>query len=297
MLPYVAYGLDICSDLPLPELVPGSAVADVIIRLGSVDRPPSYGSTRGSCFHAMAGEVHLFYDQVGTFLVREGQEIIVQPVPGVDEQVLRLFILGPAFAVLLHQRGRLVLHASAVAVDGYAVAFLGGPGWGKSTMAAALSARGYGLVADDVVAVDLEGERGLTVFPGFPQLKLWPDTIASLGEVADTLPQLHPRLEKRAHRVANGFTHAPLSLSHIYVLDEGTNHAIEPIDKQNALVELVRHSYGVRLLQPVNARSHFLQCANLANKVSIRRLKRLRSLLALPELAQMVGEDLVQPVH
>src|SRR2546426_9378375 len=37
--------------------------------------------------------------------------------------------LGPVLAVLLHQRGRLVLHASGVALDGCAVAFLGGSGW------------------------------------------------------------------------------------------------------------------------------------------------------------------------
>jgi serine kinase of HPr protein (carbohydrate metabolism regulator) len=55
--------------------------------------------------------------------------------------------------VLLQQRGRLVLHASAVTVDLGVVAFMGGPGWGKSTMAAAMYARGHSIVADDVTAV------------------------------------------------------------------------------------------------------------------------------------------------
>jgi len=294
---YIAYGLALRSALPLPELVAADETTDVFVRLGKVDRSRSNAAAEGHCFRAFADEAYLFWEEVGTFLVRSGNEIIVEPAPGVEERVLRLFILGPALAVLLHQRGLLVLHASAVALDDGAVVFLGGPGWGKSTMAAAMYARDYGVVADDVVAVDLDGERGPTIFPGFPQLKLWPDATVSLGDIAETLPQLHPRLEKRACRVASGFPRTPLSLRHIYVLDEGRNHTIEPIEKQDALVELVRHSYGVRLLQPVNPRSHFLQCANLANKVPVRRLKRLRSLPALPELAQIVEEDLVQPVY
>src|SRR2546421_132869 len=71
---------------------------------------------------------------VGAFLVRGGREIVVDPAPGVEARVLRLSILGPAFGLLLHQRGRFVLHASAVASGGGVLAFAGGSGWGKSTL-------------------------------------------------------------------------------------------------------------------------------------------------------------------
>ena len=69
--------------------------------------------------------------------------------------------------MLLQQRGYLVLHASAVAAGGTAVAFLGHAGWGKSTTAAALYAQGYGLVTDDVLAVEMSSGR-LMVPPGEP---------------------------------------------------------------------------------------------------------------------------------
>lgn len=295
MFSYTVYGLVIRSVLPLSELIAGEGTADVFIRLGKVDCSRSKAVAEGHCFRAFADETYLFWKEVGTFLVRDGREIVVDPAPGVEEQVLRLFILGPALAVLLHQRGLLILHASAIAVDGGAVAFLGGSGWGKSTMAAALYARGHGLVADDVTVVDLDGNDP-KVFPGFPQLKLWPDTAVSLGRKPETLPRLHSQIEKRACRVMNSGPPVSMPLRRIYVLDEGTDHAIEPIGGQDALVELVRHSYAARLIQQVNASLHFLQCANLANKVPVRRLKRLRSLSALPELAQIVEEDLAQPV-
>lgn len=292
MYSYTAYGLGIHSVLAFPELMAADASPDVTVRLGTVERTSTEVAHPTSCFRATAEEVGLFYEQVGTFRVQRGCQIVVDPVPGVEERVLRLFILGPALALLLHQRGFLILHASAVALGEAAVAFLGGPGWGKSTTAAAMHERGHGIVADDVLAVQV-GEAGTPiVFPGFPQLKLWPEAAASLGEIPEMMPRLHPWLEKRARRDARGFPQVSLPLERIYVLAEGTCQEIEAVEPQEAFVEVVRHSYVARLLEATGARTvHLNQCAALVRQVTIRRLKTHRSLADLPDLARMVEED------
>ena len=298
MYSYVAYGLGIRSELPLPELVAGEAPADVVLRLGRVDRVPALELDRGGsgCW-ATAEEACRFMAGVGTVLVQSGRQIIVDPAVGVEDRVLRLSILGPAFALVLHQRGRFVLHASAVESTGSAVAFMGGSGWGKSTLAAALHARGCGIVADDLTAITV-GAEGPTVFPGFPQLKLWPEAVVSLGGAPETMPQLHPLFEKRARQAIRGFSNKLLPLRRIYVLAEGAVPAIEPpLRPRDALLELMSHWYGSRfgdrLLQVDGAAgSHFLQCAALANSVTVRRLRRSRPLQALLDLARMVEDDL-----
>ncbi|MGH7231995.1 MAG: serine kinase [Nitrospiraceae bacterium] len=290
---YTAYGLSISSTLPLPELVRSEAAANVSICFGKVDGLSPTFAADERYFQASASTAYLFWRSIGTFLIQNGETIIVDPAADVEEAVLRLFILGPALAVLLHQRGYLILHASAVEANGEAIAFLGGSGWGKSTMAASLYARGRKIIADDVVAVQLDSTNGPTVPPGFPQLKLWPDSIDTIGLDSGSLPRVHPELEKRACRVPLQFSQSPLPLAHIYVLGKGANHSIEPLDKSDALVELVRHSYGVRLLQPTNAPEHFLRCANLARTVPVRRLNNLHSLSSIPELAKIVEKDLV----
>lgn len=291
MLSYYAYGLGIRSVLPLPELVAAKAAPDVVVRLASVGRLPSEAASMGRGFRATTEEVCLFYEEAGVFLVRGGKEIIVDPIPGIEERVLRLFILGPALAVLLHQRGLLVLHASAVAVQEHAVAFLGGSGWGKSTLAVALYAREHGVVADDVVAVEVDAGSP-KVLPGFPQLKLWPEVAFSLVDNAATLPRLHPEVDKRALRVSRRFPHNPLPLSRIYVLAEGTRPELEPIRPQMGFVELLRHSYCAGLLKAAGTLSHFLQCTGVAQSVPMRRLKIYRSLAALPDLIRVVKEDI-----
>ncbi len=290
---YIAYGLGIHSTLPLPELVAADRVADVTIRLGRIDPSPSEQSGLGSCLRATAREVLFFWEEVGLFQVWDGREIVVDPAPGVEERILRLFILGPALGLLLHQRGLLILHASAVQVGGAAVAFLGGPGWGKSTTAAAMHTRGHAIVADDVLAIELADVNHPVVHPGFPQLKLWPEAAATLGDAPEALPRLHPRLEKRARRDARGFPQIALLLERIYVLAEGTHQEIEPLRPAEAFVELVRHSYVARLLKATGAASlHFDQCGVLANAVPVRRLQTPRSLALLPDLARIIERDL-----
>jgi hypothetical protein len=236
-------------------------------------------------------EVRFFWKEVGAFSVRDGREVVVDPAPGVDERLLRLYITGPVLATLLRERGLRVLHASAIAIDGSARLFLGSPGQGKSTLAAMLYARGHRVLSDDVTAVRVE-ERGVTVLPGIPRLKLWPDAAASLGLAPDALPRVHPSLEKRAVLVSRGFTGDPLPLTRVYVLAPGQQHEVEPLRPQQALIELICHSYGARNLRSVETSSHFLQCATVARRIPVFRLRVHRTLSTLSELAHLVEDDL-----
>jgi hypothetical protein len=292
---YRAYGLGIHSALPLPELAPGGAVTDVIVRLGKVPGVPAEARTQRCYARASARVAHLSWPDVGVFRIRDGREILVEPAPEVEERVLRLFLLGPALALLLSQRGLLALHASAVALDGGAVAFLGESGRGKSTTAAAFYAQGYDVVADDVVAVQME--RGCpVVFPGFPQLKLWPEAAACLGDAVETLAKLHPQRDKRGRRVADQFSDRRLPLKALYVLTEGPVLAVEPLRAQEAVIELVRHSYLAQLVPSLGAAAHLLQCAGVAGSAPVRRLVRASSLEQLPALVRTVAEDLARNI-
>jgi hypothetical protein len=298
MFSYTVYGLGVHSPLLLPELIAKEREADVTIRFGSVDHLPSVSAGTRQRICVTAEDTCFVVEQIGTFLIQGGREIVVDPAARVEDAELRLCILGPALALLLHQRGQLVLHASAIAAAGGAVALLGDSGWGKSTLAAALYARGHTVVADDVVAVDAAIEVGngreQRVVPGFPQLKLWPEAAAALGYAPGTLPRLHHRIEKRVLGVASGFACEPLPLSRVYVLAEGQEQVVEPLRSQEALLELVRHSYCARFLHAADAATHFRQCASVAHRVPLRRLRAPRSLAALPDLTRLVEQDLTE---
>jgi hypothetical protein len=295
---YQAYGLKIRSALALPELLAAEEDPDApqaIVRLGSVDRPPDSAAIGGACLEATPERVSLSWGGVGLFQVQNGCEIVIEPVPQVEESALRLHLLGPVLAVLLHQRGYLVLHASSVAVNGLGVGFLGASGQGKSTLAAALHARGHALIADDVIAVDAGFPAGPRLYAGFPQIKLWPEAAVALGQDPQTLSQLHSQFQKRARRVHESFSPASYPLARLYVLAEADLPAPEivSLSPQAGIIELVKHSFLARLLQATgSSAAHFRQCAALAQRTPVCILRRRRALADLPELARAVEVDL-----
>jgi hypothetical protein len=297
MFCYTAYGLGIRSFLPLPELISEEKQVDVVFRLGRVNGGNLHAVDETHRFKADTNEAYYFMEGVGSFLARGGEEIIVDPRPAADERVIRLCLLGPALGLILHQRKKLVLHASAVAVGEKAIVFLGGQGWGKSTLAAALHVRGHKMLADDVTAMQIDSGCP-KVWPGFPQLKLWPDSVTALGDSPETLPLLHPDFAKRAFRVAAGFPRCPLPLERIFVLATGERPEIESLRPQEGLLELIRHSYAARfgdhLLQATGMATHFRQCARLVQNVRLYRFRRPSSLSVIDEHARLLIDEILR---
>jgi hypothetical protein len=298
MFAYSAYNLRIHSELEFPELVTApeppdreECLPDVVIACRQIS---------GSEVEAANGESRflglLDLGNVGRFLVEFGRSIVVEPASGIGEDILRPCILGPIFAVLLRQRGLLVLHASSVAIHGEAIAFLGHSGWGKSTLATAFYNQGYRLLTDDVLAIQL-GEGNPKTLPGYPHVRLLPDSAASLGYDFEALAPIHDGAPKRNNFLVRGFRQSSLLLHKLYVLEniEHACHEIQPLHPQEALVELIRHSRVTNLLQAKNSvSSHLNQCAELIQKVPICRLKRRRSLSAISDLVKLIEEDVAK---
>jgi hypothetical protein len=84
-------------------------------------------------------------------------------------------------ALLRHLRGGITLHASSVARDGIAVAFIGDSGAGKSTLAAQLCADpGVELLSDDAAALHFDDAR-IAVVPTERNHWLRPDIARAMG--------------------------------------------------------------------------------------------------------------------
>jgi hypothetical protein len=296
---YSAYSLTLQSEIPLPELPGAEGDPDITITQGYVPRLPSRLDQDGHGFWCTADEACHYFANVGAFLVRDGREIVVDMAADADPSLVRLSLLGPSMGLALHQRGHLILHASAVEIDGRAVAFLGWRGWGKSTLAAVLHGRGRAVISDDVTAILMEDGQPPAVLPGVPQVKLWPDSVTALGDAPDELPRLHPDFEKRALRVTEGFPADPVRLARIYALGVGPHSELTAIHSTDAVVELIRHWYcnrfgGDLLRLGTTAAEHLRQCAALAGSVEVRRLSRPRLTWSADTLADLVEADLAR---
>ncbi len=302
MFRYTAYGLHIQSALALPEfIVDDQTEPDVYIQYGSLGWAIPTEAGFITYLRAAPQEVCLSWGSTANLLIRNGRDITIDALPGVDERVLRLFILGSGLGVLLHQRQQLVLHASAVVIDDQVVAFAGESGWGKSTTAAALHARGHRMMTDDLVVVEMRDDRPV-VIPGYPQLKLWPEAVEALGADPAALPQLRINIEKRAQATRDRFSAASLPLGAVYILAKGDGLRIEALPPQMRLMALVRNLYvsgfGTQFAQATQDDTSFLQCADVAKRVPVRLLRRQYDLASIARLADLIEDDFrqLQPV-
>ena len=294
---YKAYGQKIASDIELPELAHASTEPseyDVRIRLGRISSQTA--GEGGYRFGEAAHDVATFScPGVADYHVRGGREILVQPNPGADVALVRLFVLGSAMALILNQREILCLHCSAVAFDGKVVAFAGDQEEGKSTLAAhCMALEGAVLVSDDVLAIAPDGGETPMALPGIPNLKLWRRSLETLGRDASRLRADWYRADKFHVPVADNFATAPLPLTHFYALvsDEAAGSGVfERLRGSAALDTLLVNTYRLESLDDGEQRArHFQALAKLERGLEVWRFRRARDLARVGESARRIRE-------
>ena len=293
---YTAYNLQIQSTLQLPELLQASSdnKPDVEIKEGAIDVVPEMLPEKGRKIWASEDEVYFNWKEVGTFLLQGQQTIVIDRNPGIADEVVRLPLLGCVLGVLLHQKGYFTLHASAVAINGRAIAFIGHKGAGKSTMAAAVHEKGHFLMADDILALEEADAGGIRSLPGFPQCKLWPESVSGLGQQSAAMQRLHPQLDKLAFRPQEGVQAEALPLHQIYVLDEGNDVKIERLSQKEAFMEVYQHQYAPRFLgQSGEDLRLFRQCQAVIKEVPVFKLSRPKEFSRLSEVATILEENVL----
>jgi len=283
---YTAYGISISSEIRLQEFTAGSGSADVTIQC----------TNDGDWMTALAGQdyhvevkpgcARFWFKDVGGFVVRDGNSIEVVPIENADESLIRLYIEGMITAMLLHQRGFCVLHASVVNLEGRAVAFLGPVGAGKSSFAAAMHARGHAVISDDNAALRLTA-KDVEVEPAYPYVKLFPAIAAALGYGGDRLHVLHASQTKMAGMVDRNFNMSSLRLDRLYILGRGGSSEIRPVAETPRLLELIRNSVPTRWGCPGDG-EHLQRCGSVARRVPAFTVRTFENLAELPEIVQRV---------
>ena len=287
-------------------------------RLAGLPAPPG-----GAAFAvAPAGGRYSMRFAGGPAFVIGTDRVDVFAFAGLRPEELRWYLLGPVAAFLLRLRGRLLLHAAAVRVDGCTVALAGPSGAGKSTLAAALVARGGHGVSDDLLV--LERSRGVAgrpttapgwqIHPGPPRHLLWPDAASriarpagashpsSTASTAESLPANLPpnpcRWDKRSLEPPRWIAPAatvPLSRLLLLVPDAaGAEPVLRPCRLGRVVAALVASLHAGWFGDAERRRLDLDGIADLVGDVAVAELVVPRDFARLPEVAALVEATLVE---
>lgn len=289
---YAAYGLAIESEFPLDLPDAATAKADVTVVAAPVRRPARDQSPPGDgCWHADAEEALYFWPGSGAFRVHAGRTVEVDPDDGLGADVLGLIVLSRLVAAVLHQRGRLVLHASAVVGPAGAVAVAAHSGTGKSTSAAVLVRRGYEMLTDDLLAIDLLTPVP-TVPPGGRGLKLWPASVEAVGAGALDPGRLRPVVAGSDKQVwPLDAVSGPVPLVGLYVLEAAAGPTVVPLAGRHAVREVMSRSYCSEELRLWGAGANLAHAAAVVQRVPVRHLRRPAGLGGFERWAETFAAD------
>lgn len=257
MTTYRLYDVTIGSSLSLPELEPAGAIPDLTVRLGDAGLPeegwvdlwqrddggPWIRTRRTPDGYAIRyqGQVDFHY--------AAGGRVLTVHVVDCPEATLRHFLLDQVVPLIL-SLDTLVLHASAVVVDGAAIAFAGRCGVGKSTLAALLEGAGHPIVSDDALVLRPEGAT-LRAIPPYSGLRLWPEMIDAVGRARDA-GLVSAGSKKRRLKDGLRFHAASLPLERIYfVAPEPADHvSFAPLSLRDIAVRFLEYSFRLEQRDP-----------------------------------------------
>jgi hypothetical protein len=295
---YDAYGIVIDSEftLPLPER--RSQHHDVAVVRGPV-------STRDVQFAPLTGvdddedvwlamgwgqdRTVLRFDDLMAELV--DNRITVDPMDVEDPNYLAHVILDHIVPRWLALHGDVVLHAGAVvSPSGQAIAFIGDPGRGKSTMTAGLGLGRWRVLGDDACRLVHDGD-GWCAHPSYAGARLLSDSREALVPGAASTPMADGAGK---HRVIADlpFATEPARLVAILELgDDSPSSSLESMSYSQATASLTRHSFVLAPRGSEVASRAFTLSSSLASDVTCMRLDFPRRWDVYPELITLL-EDL-----
>lgn len=292
---YRAFNLDIVSQFPVSGFESVKAhKPDVIIRKGDVPETLSNPINQGILFQSSGAEFILKIENVARYHVREGREIIINPIKSdVRTGEVSAFINGSLFGALLHQRRMLPLHASTVIYNDQCMVFAGLSGSGKSTLAASLMDYKATLLADDISVIDFADDKPI-VFPAFPAIKLWEDSIHHLGLQVKGLVPVRKELRK-FYLPVEQFSHKPSSISHVFILNTHNqfDFDIKELRGIDKFTVLKKHTYLFRGIPNTGLeKNHFMLVNKLAMNVPISLITRPNAEFDTAKLIEKISKHI-----
>jgi hypothetical protein len=280
---YKAFGLNINSEICLPELsIEAQEIpADLTIKRGNILLPKLIKTPiwrrgiRAQFGEGTNGSLILHWQGVADFESFNGNTLIVSSYTN-DPNLLSLFTVSEALGLILFQKGHFLLHASAVKVGDEAWCFMGNPGAGKSTTAAAFIKAGCPLLSDDLTAISFDTAGVPYILPAYPQLKIWDNTVNGLKYDRGDLHPVSEGVNKFSYQPVQDFDHQPVKLNSVYFIHKFKNKAVfKALAPGEIPIEMLRNfPLPVELLRNGALKEHFNQSFRCAIHSKIWKKRR-----------------------
>ena len=252
---YRFHGLIYKSPLPLlfqEEICAGVSDSKIVKihsrQLNKLKKNNSQFTVKSSFHETFISQNNLFNARV----FNKGSTIEIDHPKKYNVNNLARRLIGTVIPFTLHQKGRLVLHASAVENNNEATLFLGNSGSGKSTIAASMPE--FNFISEDIASIEILN-NDCYVFPSFPYIKLAKKVAEEFNfSSKESIYLLNDRLKRSFYKVDN-FCLEPVKIKNCVYLSWGDEASFESITAQNMLKVLLKSYIGAFPIDSCNISS------------------------------------------
>jgi hypothetical protein len=213
--------------------------------------------------------------------------------PHIPLNTISHLLLDQVLPRALCHLGETILHASSVAINGQAVAFMGETGSGKSTLCASLCKQGFPLITDDSLLVKLEADHFIA-YSSYPALRLWSDSVGMFSGASTEMRRVAHYNEKNFLNVTDNtlvFSEDAMPLQRVYLLGDVTrNVSIEPVLPRDIATEIIKASFPLDNTDKDRLKQDFVLFTQMANIIPFYRLSYPRDVASLPDVHQAILE-------
>lgn len=302
---YQIYGLNVKSDFALSgayEIEEPSEI-QVTIEQGNIEK--KYTEPMAVEYEMELGQGVAHYEEnrvclrvrgFATFMISAGNQICYHLYEGYDTIHVSELIMTYCFGILIYQRNMLMIHGSCIHYQGKALIISGESGAGKSSLADEMLARGYQLMADDIVATDQKVEN-IYAYPAFPMRKLCVDAVVRKGLDKNTLiPIPDPEREKYGILLNQEYYSQEALLGVMVIIKKGNveNPVLEEVVGADKLKYLTANFTRKELMNKVSKMNVLLMKAiKVANSMPIYVLTRPEDKITVKEQADLIEKNIV----
>ncbi|MEG6613424.1 hypothetical protein V6C42_11260 [Pseudoclostridium thermosuccinogenes] len=296
---YSIYGLNIASEIPMPELPAIDKKTmegiDASVALGKANGNIEDGVVINEFLKVSGREFYLHIEGTARYYVADGSRIIVEPETWDDMDELKTFLLGSCLGMLMYQRDIVAMHGSGVMVDGQGIIITGHTGAGKSTLTSALRKEGCKFLADDISALTMDDDGSILMHPACPQAKLCRDAMVRMGYNPDEYKKTDNFRDKYIIPLKKHFLGNPVPLDGIFEIKTGDGDRTEVREvKGIEKIRLVlRNIYRIEIIRYLGLKpSYFQKCLVLASRVPMYSITRPKSCFTVDEQARLIRSTL-----
>jgi hypothetical protein len=304
---YSVHGITLRSEMPLalPEgaadlaeielrIAPSACFADAV-RDAQFEEPPTAWYRHGRLPDRSA---YIRWEGIGEFLVSaDGSTIDCRRFDAASAESFEVYLLGQALSFALVKRGLEPLHAATIVINGEAAVFLGGSGFGKSSLAACFLDAGHRLLTDDLLVLHERSGR-MFAYPGPPRIKLFPKLARRFLGGAARAARMNQETEKLVlplDRQRSCLASVPVRA--IYTLAPPRSSfrkqriRFERLSPRAAFLEMTKHTFNYRVVDSDRLQRQFIEAARFVSIAPVKKIAYPRLLSLLPEVRDAILSD------